>query len=363
MSPGDHDQTRPPAARRNWAGKVWIIRASALAVGGLFGALAWRSIEPAPRPRHLAPAESKLAHIALNVKQEGPLLHLEWDRNAAALESATIATLHITDGNHQTDLNLTPNDLSAGAISYQPDARNVRFRLEVFGVNRHSDDAIQVDAGAPLAAKQASPAMQQPGLTLHAWRKATPNDRQWAESEADTASRSAAGTAAPPAAVPLEAVPAAAKARATATPAPAAPPVGAPEPDRSPAARVEVSTELAPSSRWSRVERHIPLLRRLKKSPQASVPPQPVHTEQPALSLAEQRSLTTEVPIDVRVYITESGRVDFAELLDTRSADRHRDLASAAVFAARRWDFRPARLGEADVPSQAILHFRFKPVN
>jgi hypothetical protein len=137
--------------------------------------------------------------------------------------------------------------------------------------------------------------------------------------------------------------------------------MAAPAPSRSPDPRIEVSAEPAPPARWSRVVRHIPLVRRLKKQQQVIVPPEPIDRPQPTFSVAEQRDLRTEVPIDVRVYITESGLVDFAELLDTRSATQHRDLASAAVFAARRWNFRPARLGEEEVPSEAILHFRFKP--
>jgi hypothetical protein len=107
--------------------------------------------------------------------------------------------------------------------------------------------------------------------------------------------------------------------------------------------------------------RHIPLLRRLKKDQQVPVPAEPVHEATPPLSAAERHSLTTDVPIDVHVYITEFGKVDYAELLDTRVTSRHRDLADAAVFAARRWDFRPARLGDENVPSEAILHFHFKP--
>lgn len=106
---------------------------------------------------------------------------------------------------------------------------------------------------------------------------------------------------------------------------------------------------------------HIPLLGRLKKQRQVAVPPQPVHESKPALTAAERHDLTEEVPIDVRVYITESGKVDFAELVDGSSFSRHSQLADAAIFAARHWDFQPARIGEENVPSEVILHFRFKP--
>jgi hypothetical protein len=37
-------------------------------------------------------------------------------------------------------------------------------------------------------------------------------------------------------------------------------------------------------------------------------------------------------------------------------------LASAAVYAARKWIFAPAKAGEETVPGEVILHFRFAPV-
>jgi outer membrane biosynthesis protein TonB len=142
-------------------------------------------------------------------------------------------------------------------------------------------------------------------------------------------------------------------------PAPSAPPANVP-PTRSAEPRVDVSAEPITGSRLARAVHHIPLLRRLKKDQQATEPPTPLHEVKPPFSQAERRALDSEVPVDVHVYITESGKVDYAELVDTRATSRHRDLADAAVFAARRWSFRPAHLGNDSVPSEAILHFRFK---
>jgi hypothetical protein len=36
-------------------------------------------------------------------------------------------------------------------------------------------------------------------------------------------------------------------------------------------------------------------------------------------------------------------------------------MIDAAVAAAQRWEFAPARIGERSVPSEMILHFRFAP--
>jgi TonB family protein len=64
------------------------------------------------------------------------------------------------------------------------------------------------------------------------------------------------------------------------------------------------------------------------------------------------------MPVDVKVYVSENGRVDFAELV---SSGRNAQLANAAVFAARRWTFTPARLDGENIPGEVILHFRFLP--
>ncbi|HJT86368.1 MAG TPA: TonB family protein [Bryobacteraceae bacterium] len=69
--------------------------------------------------------------------------------------------------------------------------------------------------------------------------------------------------------------------------------------------------------------------------------------------------MTSSVPIDVKVYVAESGTVEYAEVLS--NSNRHPDLAGAAVYAARKWDFLPARMGDEKVPGEVILHFRFGP--
>jgi outer membrane biosynthesis protein TonB len=50
--------------------------------------------------------------------------------------------------------------------------------------------------------------------------------------------------------------------------------------------------------------------------------------------------------------------VDYAELI-SEGTGPNRSLASQAVYAARRWEFEPAREGERKVPGQVILHYRF----
>ena len=105
-------------------------------------------------------------------------------------------------------------------------------------------------------------------------------------------------------------------------------------------------------SRMEHAFSRIPLLRRLKKHPQSYVPPAPVRQVRPVLGKDARLEVTRPVPVDVKVYVAETGKVDYAELISPGNK-RHRNIESAAVYAARRWDFVPAHLGEAKVPGEA----------
>jgi TonB family protein len=62
---------------------------------------------------------------------------------------------------------------------------------------------------------------------------------------------------------------------------------------------------------------------------------------------------TESRPVDVKVYIDESGNVTRAQLL-TKGGD----FGSAALSAAREWRFTPARKHDKAVASEMVLHFR-----
>jgi hypothetical protein len=358
---------RPTAAQRMSRSRVWAARAAALLLGGVIGALAWRYLQPAgPRVRAAMPARPAVTgastrdpgHVSLDVTRDGRTLRLHWDQQAAAIRNADHALLYIVDGNHQTNLNLSANELSNGSLSYWADTPDVTFRLEVFGPGIKTDDTIRAVSGTadlqPPAAPAAPPAAVKPKPS---WRSAErtrePDDADDATPNEPSVPEERPSPFTPP--------PKAPEAVAMPAPHPAATPAVAslPPPSRS-IPRVEVSAEPVSGSRFGRMVSHVPLLRRLKKE-QEQVPAQPIHEIKPSLTAADRHNLTADVPIDVRVYVTESGAVNFAELLANRPASHHRDLAEAAVFAARRWSFRPARLGNQNVSSEVLLHFVFKP--
>lgn len=102
---------------------------------------------------------------------------------------------------------------------------------------------------------------------------------------------------------------------------------------------------------------HIPLLRRLKKQPQPTVPPVPVHEVRPVITARERHALTRSVPVDVRVLVAETGKVQNVELIG--NGGRQPELARRAMAAARRWEFKPAHSGPDRVEGEVILRFRF----
>ncbi len=59
-------------------------------------------------------------------------------------------------------------------------------------------------------------------------------------------------------------------------------------------------------------------------------------------------------PVDVKVFIDEAGNVSKVQALTKGS-----DLASAALNAARQWQFTPARKHDKPVSSEMVLHFHF----
>jgi len=82
----------------------------------------------------------------------------------------------------------------------------------------------------------------------------------------------------------------------------------------------------------------------------AFAPPSPIRKVaplKPADAGAEAR------PVDVKVFIDESGNVSRAQVLTKGS-----DLAGAALNAARQWQFTPARKHDKPVASELVLHFR-----
>src|SRR5262249_37014240 len=97
-------------------------------------------------------------------------------------------------------------------------------------------------------------------------------------------------------------------------------------------------------------------LRLRNESPAA--PPRPIRQPLPEIPATLRRRIRDMVPIDVNVYVDRNGPVQCAELMSDGTGP-NREIASLAVFAARRWQFEPAHQGDDPVPAKVLVRFRF----
>jgi TonB family protein len=296
------------------------------------------------------------------VQNDGTALRLVWDRHAPAVRNADLAILEITDGSHISKLNLGSRELSSGMVSYWPETKDVSFRLQVLGNGHQTDDSIRavggqlaaLPAGPVEAAPEPAPPVKRapPATTAKVVQPPPPPVVNHAPAPAQgEAARAVVPESRPsPFVAPTQPV-------AETKPPAAAPPKPAVMAPREWEPVVSVEAEPVSGSRVGRVVSHIPLLKRLRKPVQPFVPPTPLHEAKPHLSARER--VTDPTLVSVRVYVDKEGKVEFAEV---QSGARHRtDLANAAIYAARHWDFTPAHIGEERVPGEVILHFRFAP--
>ena len=80
----------------------------------------------------------------------------------------------------------------------------------------------------------------------------------------------------------------------------------------------------------------------------------------PEISDKSRSTIRGTVKVIVKVRVDTSGNVSTAELAATGPS---RFFADAALTAARRWDFAPAKVDGHAVPSEWLLHFNFTPTD
>jgi TonB family protein len=120
---------------------------------------------------------------------------------------------------------------------------------------------------------------------------------------------------------------------------------------------VQVRLENSRPSAVRRVVGAIPMLGFLKKTkslPENYTPPKVVKEIRPKAPVG----LAEEVPVRVRVLLNSDGGIDRTELL-TRKVDS--SVAEAALDAAKRWRFEPARVAAKPVASEIVVQFNFPP--
>ncbi|MBZ5585522.1 MAG: hypothetical protein LAQ30_25655 [Acidobacteriia bacterium] len=360
---------------------IWAGIAVLLAAGLIAAIRQGRTKPPASRDR-----------LSLSATREGGALRLGWDRQSGAIKTARRAVLWIEDGAARRKLDLDPARLSSGSIAYWPKSGDVTFRLEVESPSSFASESLRAVGAAqpaPVAVQEAEPAAAtavDPPATAPQPLAASTAPELLA---ASTAPEPLAASIAPQPFVASTA-PAASPARThrrgwaerqliatrpirqftspplslAAPPAPfewtLAPPDLAPAPmdpdpseivsavdriakTRPPAIAnpfLSIAVEPVSHSRGGLLSGAGALLG-WRKGPDFT-PPSPSRTLQPDIPAALRARTTRLVPVDVKLYVNPSGKVDYAELLSSGTG-RNRELASLAVFSARRWEFVPPR--------------------
>ncbi len=327
----------------------------------------------APRPA-AAPRALPTEELHLTVEGTGGVLRLHWDPNSSAVRGASRGILHIQDGDYQLVKNISPSELSAGSVAYEPRGHDLGFRVEVSSPTASASGIVQVvnlpAAAVPIATRPAP--LVKPSAEKRVTEVAPPHAPIPLRSEASTAapaedvpkekkenippsgSRTSEGTEVA-ASLRRDAAPTtdfAKGPRTVAAERPAAP-VSAPEPT------IRVWPEAVPDTLGVRLIGKVPLLRRLRKPAKVSTPA-PIVQVLPVLTKPAKDSITGPVSVDVKVDVAESGVVEKAEV--TQFSDPlNVALTNSALAAAVRWKFEPARSEDLAVPSKVILHFRFTP--
>jgi CheY-like chemotaxis protein len=305
--------------------------------------------------------------VALTLTGEGDGLRLSWDGSAPGIRPGRCGILWIADGGTQRRVILDVSQLRAGTVFYWPHTNYVSIRLNISDANKglgaavSNSDSIYVPRPAggsvgPLQqaktkdsryqntkreARQHRIAYGRPKRASKYASLMSPGSRQTLPYVREVPASPSVATS------PLQ--------RIVQEQTPAAP--TSPVPKAAVESFSTVTFEAVTESHFSGVMGRVPLLRRLHR-PVDIVPPRPMQENTPTVPEQLLRTLRTEVPLDVRVYINKSGKVDYAELLSDITAS-NRDFATLAVFNARHWEFQPARSERRIVPGRAILHYRF----
>jgi TonB family protein len=247
--------------------------------------------------------------VALAVARDENALRVSWP----ILPGADHGLLQIKDGKQQSQLHLDAVELRSGLLTYWPESPEVTFNLDIMAGSRKWSGTIRAADGNAGSQSEPSPFASSSAGKPKLIRNARMEQ-----------------------------------------PAPPQTPILTPI-----SLRPQVAVVAEPVRRRGVLSR-IPLLRKLEKSPQAFVPPRPLHQERPPLGGLEEGESTRSLGVDVQVKVSETGTVKSAKLVsEVEAADE--TLATGALSAARRWKFAPASLDGENVPGEVILHFRFEP--
>ena len=278
---------------------------------------------------------SNLGALALRAERREGALRVSWNRDTPVVNHAKDGTLSIRDGDLQPqELHLELEQLRTGSVVYSPTNESVLFRLEVTS----RDETKTHETTLALAATKAH-------LTaVAASRPAAGSSSRNRKSFSPPRSRHDFGK---PSRVML-----------VDPPAQAASFLGASAlVEQLAIAQPKVAPFPPPDPQQDRITPREP--QPLPVTP-AFVAARPIHESMPNLPRAIRDTVTSEVEVQIKVQVDESGRVKrIAPLGSTGPASD--SIISASAEAARHWRFAPAMRGNEPVESEVVLTFRYTP--
>jgi hypothetical protein len=342
--------TAPPPTVRSAASRPLIFAAAGLAIlaAGVSFAI-WK------RPPAAASGAIN-APLALSISNSSSGLRLTWNHRAS--EHTSQATLWIRDGGVEHKVELDANQLHEGSVAYWPRTSDVDFRLQLLGPGRPVTESVR-SIGGPVRPVELPAPVETIGPSLPQILP-TPVARRANQTGILSRQRFRPFE---PTELPVQQASVPEPPAFDHRMAPALPDgisfLRAMVPLRGPGsvddAKPYLRVRVEPVQRLSR---NFPLVGKRQRQTDY-VPPAPLR--EPAIPVLPAQNLEQAHNISVKVYVNQSGKVEYSEVLSKVTAD-NRDLAAAAVFSARKCEFVPARAGSETVPGEVILHYEFGPV-
>jgi TonB family protein len=363
------------------AGTAWWRMWPAWVIAGLVVTIAGLLFQQS-RATSLRNQKAQTTELRLEPVRTGSQWELRWDKDAPAVRAAKRAQLTVSDGSRFTQLDLDASEIQHGYVLYTPESSDVTFRLDMYDPSgralTESVRALANVAGDHAdiesrsyqsrdARKSESPSTgvrsPEPRATANLARSVptvSRKDQEFRSNQLATAQLTpAAGRTNPSPAVRQTAGSSADQTTRRNTVLPNATDKpnsesggnpGAPKAKRADATMPRLPAP-APPRTWSAAL--------AKAETPAYVPPQPLQKPAPVFRKVGALSYAA-TDVDIVVHVDQNGRVSNARLA-SNSGFITGPLAAAALDAARRWIFEPAKSHGNRIESDYKIVFRFVP--
>jgi protein TonB len=351
-------QTPPQSTTRN--GRIALILTLAVAIS--FGAYL---VHARLQPGSQGLAQVRPGVLGMRVDRQGGSLLVSWNRQAPEILQASTARFRIVSGERSRTLALSPHELRTGSLLYTLSAEDIEMELNVSGPVGDFAESVRVLGAAPGEQLALTPVTPRPAMETPAHSEQPPRSEpvvRPAPKSEDLRVVEAAPKPAP--ALPLQQQRPAPRAfveppRVTKT---GDKPLG-PEATPPEAPLIQVATNLPPAVPMG-VAGLPPQRNAAPGNAIDYVGPRAIRSVQPSVNATstsmERAFAQTDKPhsVEVEVSIDERGAVSNATVGASTGPFAYL-FVDAALAAARRWQFEPARRGGRPVASKMTVKFDF----